>query len=101
MGFSLLIVYLLFTLMVRHKRRTNKLFNRNGGSVLQQLDNLRIFTREELKKINKKTNSHVLGKGGSGHVYKGILEDGMMVVVKTAIEVDETQKDDFTNEVII
>lgn len=100
MGFSLLAVALLFTLMLRHKRRTNKLFKKNGGSVLQQLDNLRIFTREELKKITK-NNSHVLGKGGSGHVYKGILEDGTMVAVKMAIEVDEARKDDFTNEVII
>ncbi|TVU41632.1 hypothetical protein EJB05_15167, partial [Eragrostis curvula] len=35
LGLSLLAVALLFTLMVRHKRRMNELFKRNGGSVLE------------------------------------------------------------------
>jgi len=96
----LLAVALLFTLVVCHKRRMNQLFQRNGGSVLEKVDNIRIFTKEELKKITK-NNSHILGKGGSGYVYKGTLEDSTMVAVKASIEVSEALKEDFTNEVII
>ncbi|CAN6203700.1 unnamed protein product [Urochloa humidicola] len=100
LAFCLLAVVLLFTLMVCHKRRMNELFQRNGGLVLQQVDSIRIFTKEELKKITK-NNSHILGKGGSGQVYKGTLEDGRTVAVKASIEVSEALKEDFTNEVII
>jgi len=100
LGFLFLAVALLFTLIVFHKRRMNQLFQRNGGSVLEKVDNIRIFTKEELKKITK-NNSHILGKGGSGYVYKGTLEDSTMVAVKASIEVSEALKEDFTNEVII
>ncbi|CAL5090041.1 unnamed protein product [Urochloa decumbens] len=100
LAFSLLAVALLFTVIVCHKRRMNQLFQKNGGSVIQQVDNIRIFTKEELKKITK-NNSHILGKGGSGQVYKGTLEDSTTVAVKASIEVSEALKEDFTNEVII
>ncbi|GJN24646.1 hypothetical protein PR202_gb12399 [Eleusine coracana subsp. coracana] len=60
------------------------------------------FHQRGAQENHKEQFSHVLGKGGgSGHVYKGILEDGTMVAVKTAIEFDEARKEDFTNEVII
>lgn len=91
---------LLFTLMVLHKRRMKEFFKKNGGSVIEKMENLKIFTKEELKKITK-NNSHVLGKGGFGEVYKGTLEDNTMVAVKASILVNEARKEDFTNELII
>ena len=96
----LLAVALFLTLMVLHKRRMKEFFKKNGGSVLEKIENIKIFTKEELKKITN-NNSHVLGKGGFGEVYKGTLEDNTMVVVKASIEVNEARKEDFTNEVII
>uniref|UniRef100_A0A0E0B7X6 Protein kinase domain-containing protein n=1 Tax=Oryza glumipatula TaxID=40148 RepID=A0A0E0B7X6_9ORYZ len=68
--------------------------------VLQKVDNVKIFTKDELMKITK-NNSEVLGQGSFGKVYKGTLEDNTTVAVKTSIEVNENRKDDFTNEVII
>ena len=100
LGMLLLAVALFLTLMVLHKRRMKEFFKKNGGSVLEKIENIKIFTKEELKKITK-NNSHILGKGGSGYVYKGTLEDSTMVAVKASIEVSEALKEDFTNEVII
>ena len=100
LGMLLLAVALFLTLMVLHKRRMKEFFKKNGGSVLEKIENIKIFTKEELKKITN-NNSHVLGKGGFGEVYKGTLEDNTMVAVKASIEVNEARKEDFTNEVII
>ncbi|BAT10330.1 Os10g0326200 [Oryza sativa Japonica Group] len=100
LGISFLIVGLLFILMMRQKRRMNEYFRKNGGSVLQKVENIKIFTKDELKKITK-NNSEVLGQGGFGKVYKGILEDNTLVAVKASIEVNDARKEDFTNEVII
>ena len=100
LGMLLLVVALFLTLMVLHKRRMKEFFKKNGGSVLEKIENIKIFTKEELKKITN-NNSHVLGKGGFGEVYKGTLEDNTMVAVKSSIEVNKARKEDFTNEVII
>ncbi|BAF26093.2 Os10g0151500 [Oryza sativa Japonica Group] len=100
LGFSFLIVAALFTLMMLQKRKINEYFKKNGGSILQKVDNIMIFSKDDLKKITK-NNSHVIGQGGFGKVFKGTLEDNTMVAVKTSIEVNEARKEDFTNEVII
>lgn len=100
LGISLLIVAILLTLMVIQKRRMNEYFKRNGGSALQKVESIKIFTKDELKKITK-NNSEVLGQGGFGKVFKGTLEDSSTVAVKSSIEVNEERKEDFTNEVTI
>ncbi len=100
LGFSFLIVAALFTLMMLQKRKINEYFKKNGGSILQKVDNIMIFSKDDLKKITK-NNSHVIGQGGFGKVFKGTLEDNTMVAVKTSIEVNQARKEDFTNEVII
>ncbi|XP_059637971.1 wall-associated receptor kinase-like 8 [Cornus florida] len=96
------------------KRRKNKLkykfFRKNGGLLLQQqISSTResamkteLFTVEELEKATNNFNeSRVLGKGGLGTVYKGMLSDGSIVAVKKSNEVDENQVGQFINEVII
>lgn len=100
LGISFLVVAVLCTLMMRQKRKMTEYFKKNGGSVLQKVDNIKIFTKDELNKITK-NNSEVLGQGGFGKVYKGILTDNTLVAVKASIEVNDTRKEDFTNEVII
>ncbi|CAK9313554.1 unnamed protein product [Citrullus colocynthis] len=87
-----------------------KFFENNGGLMLQQhlsqwqssTDMVRIFTQEELDKATNKYNeSAVVGKGGYGTVYKGVLDDGSVVAIKKSKLVDQSQTSQFINEVIV
>ncbi|KAM3270080.1 hypothetical protein P3S67_029986 [Capsicum chacoense] len=66
-------------------------FKRNGGLLLQQLISLNgessggslsnLFLKEELEKATDNFNEiQILGKGGLGTVYKGMLSDGSIVL---------------------
>ncbi|KAJ9691229.1 hypothetical protein PVL29_013416 [Vitis rotundifolia] len=97
------------------ERKKNKLkhkfFKRNGGLLLQQqitssskgsVEKTKLFAIEELEKATDNFNaSRVLGKGGHGTVYKGMLLDGSIVAIKKSIIVDERQVVEFVNEVFI
>lgn len=100
----------------RAKDKTKKLlFKRNGGLLLQQkmssadgnnsnVLETRVFISEELEKATDNFNeSRVLGKGGLGTVYKGMLSDGSIVAVKKSnkIDDDENHVSQFINEVLI
>lgn len=71
------------------QRATN--FKRNGGLLLQQqmsssegmIEKTRVFTADELEKATDQFNANrVLGHGGQGTVYKGMLSDGSIVAIK-------------------
>ncbi|RZC93823.1 hypothetical protein C5167_029466 [Papaver somniferum] len=97
------------------KRKQDKLkqnhFARNGGLLLKQKVNssdgrvekaAKIFEHEELEKATNNFNpSRIIGKGGHGTVYKGMLPGGEIVAIKKSRLVDETQIDQFINEVVI
>ncbi|XVF70807.1 hypothetical protein PTKIN_Ptkin11bG0191300 [Pterospermum kingtungense] len=96
------------------QRKVTKLkqknFEQNGGILLrQQLSNreecgqtAKIFTAEELKKAtNNYHESGILGQGGQGTVYKGILHDGRRVAIKKSVIGDQSQVQQFINEVIV
>ncbi|CAM8974081.1 unnamed protein product [Rhodiola kirilowii] len=92
----------------RELKLRKKFFKRNGGLLLQQqlssysFDTTKIFTVEELEKATDNFKiSRVLGQGGQGTVYKGMLTDGMLVAVKKSTLVDERQVEQFINEVVI
>ncbi|CAN6845797.1 unnamed protein product [Brassica oleracea] len=85
-----------------------KLFKRNGGLLLKQqltteggnVGTSRIFSSKELEKATDNFNKNrVLGQGGQGTVYKGMLVDGQIVAVKRSKVLDEGKVEEFINEV--
>ncbi|XP_028082985.1 wall-associated receptor kinase 5-like [Camellia sinensis] len=88
-----------------------KLFQQNGGIMLQELSkheglvqSAKIFTEEDPKKATNNFNeNNVLGKGGQGIVYKGVLPDNTIVAIKKPRVADQSQSqiEQFINEVII
>ncbi|CAH8357255.1 unnamed protein product [Eruca vesicaria subsp. sativa] len=91
-------------------QRKKKFFKRNGGLLLQQQLNTRegniektiLFSSRELEKATENfSESRVLGQGGQGTVYKGMLVDGRTVAVKKSQVVDEDKLEEFINEIVI
>ncbi|KAG2708897.1 hypothetical protein I3760_05G213800 [Carya illinoinensis] len=87
-----------------------KFFQQNGGSLLQEkLSNYRasaevakIFSVEELEKAtNNFDKIKILGEGGYGTVYRGVLSDNKIVAIKKSKICDKTQIEQFINEVIV
>ncbi|XP_010247970.1 PREDICTED: wall-associated receptor kinase 5-like [Nelumbo nucifera] len=91
------------------KMRKEKFIKRNGGLLLQQVsskesivEKIKVFTAEELAKAADRYNENrILGQGGQGTVYKGMLSDGRIVAIKKFKIVDESQLEQFINEVIV
>ncbi|XP_057514289.1 LOW QUALITY PROTEIN: wall-associated receptor kinase-like 22 [Actinidia eriantha] len=87
-----------------------KFFKRNGGLLLQQqllsdkgnLETAKLFTSKELEKATDNYNrNRILGHGGQGTVYKGMLTDGRIVAIKKSKILDEGKLGQFINEVVI
>ncbi|KAK8973424.1 hypothetical protein V6N11_054843 [Hibiscus sabdariffa] len=94
----------------REIKLKEKFFKRNGGLLLQQqmfaneggLENTKIFTSKELDKATDNFNKNrVLGQGGQGTVYKGMLADGAIVAVKKSKGMVAENVEEFINEVTI
>ncbi|XP_022722173.1 putative wall-associated receptor kinase-like 13 [Durio zibethinus] len=104
---------------VLERRKNIKLkqryFKRNGGLLLQQqlssnegnVEKIRLFTTKELEKATDYYHENrIIGQGGQGTVYKGMLTDGSIVAIKKSKMVeektfDEKKLEQFINEVII
>ncbi|XP_010417637.1 PREDICTED: wall-associated receptor kinase-like 10 [Camelina sativa] len=100
-------------MFIRRRKRINRkknFFRRNGGLLLQQqltstedtVERTKVFTSRELEKATENfSENRVLGQGGQGTVYKGMLVDGSIVAVKKSTVVDEDKLGEFINEVVI
>ncbi|XXG50330.1 hypothetical protein AAC387_Pa02g4363 [Persea americana] len=113
-GLSLLFLLIAstWTYWLWRKRRSMKLkekfFQQNGGLMLQQKistrrsDAFKIFTIKELERATNNYNaSTIVGQGGFGIVYKGVLPNNRIVAIKKSKLVDASQIDQFINELDI
>ncbi|PQQ08635.1 hypothetical protein Pyn_31400 [Prunus yedoensis var. nudiflora] len=114
-GFLLLLVGSLWIYWGMQRRKFIKLkekyFKENGGLLLQKqlasqggsMETTKLFTAEELEKAtNNYHESRILGEGGYGTVYKGILPDKSVVAIKKSkVNGAPAQSDVFINEVIV
>ncbi|KAG8068276.1 hypothetical protein GUJ93_ZPchr0005g15304 [Zizania palustris] len=110
---GLLVIALIFTSIfaLRQKRRARQLKDRadpfgswsagqkdNGGA--PQLKGARFFSFDELKSCtNNFSDSHEIGSGGYGKVYKGTLVDGTRVAIKRAQPNSMQGAVEFKNEI--
>ncbi|KAH9699262.1 Wall-associated receptor kinase-like 1 [Citrus sinensis] len=94
----------------RKIKRKQKFFKRNGGLLLRQelssnegnIEKTKLFTSKDLEKATDNYNvSRILGQGGQGTVFKGMLTDGRIVAVKKSKSVHESNVEQFINEVVI
>ncbi|KAK3438489.1 hypothetical protein EUGRSUZ_C03105 [Eucalyptus grandis] len=95
------------------KRKEIKLkeknFKRNGGLLLESelsseghVEKNKLFNSKDLKKATNNFNQdRILGRGGQGTVYKGMLTDGKIVAIKKSQAIDEGKVKQFINEVFI
>ncbi|KAL3824383.1 hypothetical protein ACJIZ3_020412 [Penstemon smallii] len=116
---ALLSISFLLTKFVKKKKnekRKQKFFKQNGGLLLLQqtssnqvnniLGKTLIFTAKELEKATDHFNENrILGRGGQGTVYKGMLSNGQIVAIKKSQVVDEKKSkhlvEQFINEVVL
>ncbi|XP_010476715.1 PREDICTED: wall-associated receptor kinase-like 1 [Camelina sativa] len=106
-------LFWLFKFVKKRRRiiQSKKFFKRNGGLLLNQQINTtqdgnvemsKVFSSKELKKATDNFSvNRVLGQGGQGTVYKGMLVDGRIVAVKRSKVVDEDKLEEFINEVVL
>ncbi|XP_052289039.1 wall-associated receptor kinase 2-like isoform X3 [Citrus sinensis] len=93
----------------RYMKLKEKFFEQNGGRILQRelsklqgqsSEKAKIFTEEEIKRVTN-NYANVIGRGGSGDVYKGFLPDRTPVAVKKSNIVDHKKNDEFINELVV
>ncbi|KAL9662821.1 hypothetical protein QQ045_027655 [Rhodiola kirilowii] len=90
--------------------RRQRFFEQNGGLMLRRelsgkegyTETAKIFTANELKQAtNNFDDSRIIGRGGFGTVYKGILEDDKVIAIKKSKVMNQDQIEQFINEVIV
>ncbi|PPS12690.1 hypothetical protein GOBAR_AA07942 [Gossypium barbadense] len=105
-------VWWLYKILQRRKyiKLKQKLFERNGGLLFQKkmssnkggLDKAKLFSSKELEIASDKYNENrILGCGGQGMVFKGMLSDGRIVAVKKSKTINEGYLEQFINEIFI
>ncbi|KAF8013795.1 hypothetical protein BT93_I1600 [Corymbia citriodora subsp. variegata] len=114
MGIIVLLLSIGFLYFGHKKRKLIRLkeqyFKQNGGWLLQQqlherdrtIEAAKLFSAEELEKATDNYHeTRIVGRGGYGTVYKGLLPNTMVVAIKKSKLMDQSQIEQFINEVIV
>ncbi|KAH9780076.1 Wall-associated receptor kinase-like 2 [Citrus sinensis] len=110
--FLLIGIWWLYKFVKRRReiKLKHKFFKKNGGLLLQQelssnegnIEKMKLFTSKDLETATDNYNANrILGQGGQGIVYKGMLADGGIVAIKKSKILDESNLEQFINEVVI
>jgi serine/threonine protein kinase len=109
----LISIWWLYRLAKKRKNRElikRNFFKQNGSLLLQQQLSLdhdsvkktKIFTLKELERATDGFNEYkILGQGGQGTIYKGMLEYGSIVAVKRSKKMGGKRLEEFINEMIV
>ncbi|KAL6202454.1 hypothetical protein ACLB2K_026162 [Fragaria x ananassa] len=90
--------------------KRKKFFKQNGGLLLEQqlssgevsVEKIKLFNSKELEKATDHFNvDRVLGQGGQGTVYKGMLADGKIVALKKSVIANGGEVRQFINEIVV
>ncbi|VYS46764.1 unnamed protein product [Arabidopsis thaliana] len=113
-GFLIILLTISYIQQKMRQRKNTELrqqfFEQNGGGMLiQRLSvagpsnvDVKIFTEEGMKEATDGYDENrILGQGGQGTVYKGILPDNSTVAIKKARLGDRSQVEQFINEVLV
>uniref|UniRef100_I1PN22 Protein kinase domain-containing protein n=1 Tax=Oryza glaberrima TaxID=4538 RepID=I1PN22_ORYGL len=111
-GFFVLMIIAFCGHMIIQRRKLNKIkqeyFRQHGGLLLFESMKsekglaFTVFTEVELiHATNNFDKSRIIGQGGHGTVYKGIIKDNMTVAIKRCALIDERQKKEFGQEMLI
>ncbi|XP_078149923.1 wall-associated receptor kinase 5-like [Carex rostrata] len=96
LGLCILLIWYL-----QHKRHMKE--KKEYNAYYQMMANhLRMFSKKEIENATDNySDDRVLGRGGQGKVYKGVIENNQVVAIKKALELKETPKGEFVNEIIL
>ncbi|KAG2635613.1 putative wall-associated receptor kinase-like 16 [Panicum virgatum] len=111
-GLVVLLIVATCAYLIRERRKLHRIkqkyFRQHGGLILfeemksQQGTAFKIFSEEELQQATHRFDEHwVIGHGGHGKVYKGVLKTEVEVAVKRCMTIDEQHKKEFGKEMLI
>ncbi|XP_066380833.1 wall-associated receptor kinase 2-like [Miscanthus floridulus] len=98
-GLFIIAIVVFIFLLGKEKRKMKEFFRKNGGPLIEKVNKIKLYKKEELEPILKTSNR--IGQGGFGEVYMGYIRDEIRPVAVKKPRIDVKLANQFANEVII